>query len=440
MRRALLFLLLFGVPLAAQVAPVPTPTQLSGNPFFIRKSWPIGGAGNWDYLAIDPAAQRLYIAHGSAVQVVDIESGEVAGEIGGLRQAHAIALDDLNTYGYISDGPAGAVVVFDRNSLKAQTTIPVGCFPRSIAFEPRSRLLFAVCGSNVVNPAPPAPPNHRPAGSAPRPQRAAGAPPVTDNDEDNNFAGISHVIAIDTQSNAVVADMQARGDFRFAATDGAGHLYVTVDEAELTEYRNGATNRIYIPSHIARFDGPEVAAQAERLRGDHSASESAVSMDWSDGDDRGAPAGFTTVLLPGTCRRPQGLAVDGKNLRLFVACESQSLIVLNAANGQVVTTLTTGPGDDVVGYDPERNLIFSANGAGYGSLTIIQQDPNTDSYAVIQNLPTLSRARTLAVDPSTGLIYLVTDYMGVDLTPRGGFVPIKPTPIDGSFQVLVVGH
>jgi hypothetical protein len=94
----------------------------------------------------------------------------------------------------------------------------------------------------------------------------------------------------------------------------------------------------------------------------------------------------------------------------------------------------------VVGYDPDRNLIFSANGTGYGSLTIIQQDPNTDSYAVVQNLATSARARTLAVDPSTGLVYLVTDDMGLDLTPRGGFTTIKPTPVEGSFQVLVVGH
>src|SRR5580658_10921293 len=200
MRRALIFSLLFAAPLAAQVAPIPTPTQLSGNPFYIRKNWTIGGAGNWDYLTIDPQAQRLYIAHGSVVQVVDIESGALLGEIGGLRQAHAIALDDVNTNGYISDGPAGAVVVFDRHSLKAQTTISVGCFPRALAFEPRSRLLFAVCGSNGVNPAQPTP-ARRPAGSAPRPPRATGSDATGRNaagsDEDNNFAGISHVIAID---------------------------------------------------------------------------------------------------------------------------------------------------------------------------------------------------------------------------------------------------
>jgi DNA-binding beta-propeller fold protein YncE len=442
MLRALTFLLLFGMPLAAQVAPIPAPTRLSGNPFFIRKTWLVGGAGNWDYLTIDPAAQRLYIAHGRAVQVVDLTSGSLLGAIDGLQDAHAIALDDLDSNGYISDGPAGAVVVFDRHSLKTQSSIPIGCLPRSIVFEPRSRLLFAVCGANAVNPGGPMQPAHRPIGSAPRPPRAAGQPPAAGGDEDNNFGGISHVVAIDTGKNIAIADMVISGDFRFAEADGVGNVYVTVAEAERMEYRNNATNRTYIPPRIAKIDGPAIAAEAERVQGNHadSEAESPVTMDWTDSESRGADAGFTTLPLPTTCRRPQGLAVDGKNSRLFAACEDQQLLVLDAVRGRVITPLTTGPGDDVVGYDADRNLIFSANGAGYGSLTIIQQDPNTDSYAVIQNLPTLARARTLAIDPSTGLVYLVTDYTGVDLTPRGGFAPIKTTPIDGSFQVLVVGH
>ena len=55
----------------------------------------IGGSGNWDYLTLDPVARRLYIAHGQVVQVVDVDSGSVAGEITGFREAHAIALDDI---------------------------------------------------------------------------------------------------------------------------------------------------------------------------------------------------------------------------------------------------------------------------------------------------------------------------------------------------------
>jgi len=437
--RGLFLFLLSCFPVAAQVAPIPTPTQLPGSPFAIRKNWIIGGTGSWDYLTVDPTAERLFIAHGRTVQVVDLASGSIAGQIGDFRNAHAIALDDTGQYGYISDGPADLIAVFDRITLAVEATIPIGCSPRSIAFEHRSRLLFAVCGSNVANPET-QPLVRRPSGIASRPPRTTGQPPAAGNDEDNNFAGISHVVAVDTDKNTAVADIAIPGDFRFAQADGAGHVYVTVAEAERMEFSNGHTNRYLIPPRIAKFDGPTVAAEVQRLREHQANSNSPVSMDWVGDDGRGERAGFSTVPLPSNCRRPQGLAVDSKDFRLFAACNDQQLLILNATDGHVIATLTTGPGDDVTGYDPERELIYSANGAGYGSLTIIQQDANTDSYAVIQNLPTLARARTLAVDSSSGNVYLVTDYMGVDLTPRGGFAPIKTTPISGSFQVLVVGH
>ncbi|MGB7742196.1 MAG: hypothetical protein WBL41_05510, partial [Terracidiphilus sp.] len=293
--RGLFLFLLSCFPVAAQVAPIPTPTQLPGSPFAIKKNWIIGGTGSWDYLAVDPTAERLFIAHSRTVQVVDLASGSIAGEIGSFRNAHAIALDDIGQYGYISDGPADAIAIFDRTTLAIQATIPIGCSPRSIAFEPRSKLLFAVCGSNGVSPAQPPHSVPRPSGSAPRTPRTAGQPSAAGNDEDNNFAGISHVVAIDTEKNTAVADISISGDFRFAQADGVGHVYVTVAEAERMEFSNGHTNRYLIPPHIAKFDGPAVAAEVQRLSEHQTNSDSPVSMDWVGDDGRGERAGFSTV-------------------------------------------------------------------------------------------------------------------------------------------------
>jgi len=442
MPRAPSLFLLACLPLAAQVAPVPTPTQLSGRPFFIKNNWFVGGAGNWDYLAIDPEAQRLYIAHSHSVQVVDLSSGAVAGEISGFREAHAIALDDTGMYGYISDGPADAVATFNRRTLEVESTLPIACSPRSLAFEPQSKLLFAVCGANFVNSGGGSKPqpDRRAMGGASRASHTSGS--NAGSTEQENFNGISHVIAIDAQQGAVMADIAVAGDFRFAQADGAGAVYVSVGQTERQEFRNGATRRYVLPARIAKFEGAAIAAEAERGRHsrDDPEPDSPASLDWSEDDARGGRANFVTLPLPSSCGQPQGLAVDSKDYRLFAACNDQQLLVLNTTGGRVVSALTTGPGADVVAYDPDRELIYSANGAGYGSLTIIQQDANTDSFAVIQNLPTLARARTVAVDQSTGNVYLVTDYTGVDLTPHGAFAPIRTAPIAGSFQVLVVGH
>jgi len=59
---------------------------------------------------------------------------------------------------------------------------------------------------------------------------------------------------------------------------------------------------------------------------------------------------------------------------------------------------------------------------------------------VIQNLPTRGQARTLAVDSSTGAVYLVTEAYGMDLTKKGGIGTLQTAAVAGSFQVLVVGH
>jgi DNA-binding beta-propeller fold protein YncE len=135
------------------------------------------------------------------------------------------------------------------------------------------------------------------------------------------------------------------------------------------------------------------------------------------------------------------LAIDSKVYRLFVACDNQAMLVLDSHNGAPVAKFTTGPGTDAIAFDPNRGLIFTANGGGYGSVTIVRQH-ETDSYAVIQNLPTMQQARTVALDPSTGLVYLVTTLYGakLDNPPMNGIGTLKLNPVDGSFQVLVIGN
>jgi DNA-binding beta-propeller fold protein YncE len=435
MRCALPICLLACLPLAAQQAPIPTATELPGSPFSIKKTWFIGGAGNWDYLTLDPAAKILYIAHGASVQVVDVDSGSLVKEITGFREAHAIALDDTGAFGYVSDGPANEVKVFDRQTYQIAATIPISCSPRSIAFEPASKLVFAICGISGASPPVPQTPAHRPTGST-----AASRP--SENPQPPSGAGISHVIAIDSERNRVAADIVLVGDFRFAQPDGNGQVYVSVGAVIQNYVRDHYQGQEYFPPRIAKLDGPAIAAEAERHREAQTPQvppdAEILDIDWGHEPFAGSLVHF--LKLDPSCANPQGLAVDNKDQRLFAACENQQFVVLNSNTGSVIASLGTGPGDAVIAYDRDRGMIFVANGSGYGSLTIITQDANTDSYAVIQNLPTRERAHTLAVDSATGEVYLVTDFQGVDLAKTGGIGSLHSDPVPGSFQVLVVGH
>jgi len=135
------------------------------------------------------------------------------------------------------------------------------------------------------------------------------------------------------------------------------------------------------------------------------------------------------------------VAVDAAHARLFAACSNMKFQAIATDSGAALASLTIGPGVDAMAYDAGRGLIYTANGGGYGSVTVVRQHL-TDSYAVIQNLPTLQQARTVAVDPSTGLLYLVTTLYGANLEhpPLNGIGTLKLSPIDGSFQVLVIGN
>ena len=135
MKTLLAYCLLACIALAAQQ--IPAPTELPARPFFIKNTWIIGGTGNWDYLTMDPQSSQLFIAHGRVVQVVDAETGTLLGQVTGLRVAHSIALDDTSVVGFVSDGPANQVDVFDRHTFKIVARIPTGPIPALWFSNPR---------------------------------------------------------------------------------------------------------------------------------------------------------------------------------------------------------------------------------------------------------------------------------------------------------------
>ena len=120
--------------------------------YVLEKSIPLPGDGGNDYVYIDQADHHLYASHGTAVNVVDLESGKVIGTIGGMQGVHGIAIaNDLNR-GFISDGKANAVVAFDIKTMQIIKTIPVtGQGPDGIIYDPFSKRIFAFEGhSNSV--------------------------------------------------------------------------------------------------------------------------------------------------------------------------------------------------------------------------------------------------------------------------------------------------
>jgi outer membrane protein assembly factor BamB len=134
----------------------------------------------------------------------------------------------------------------------------------------------------------------------------------------------------------------------------------------------------------------------------------------------------------GTGTAPTGLAVDAEHGHLFVGCRNKKLIVMNTADGKVLAELPIGSGNDACGFDAATGNAFASCG---DSTMTIAKETSPGKFEVTETVKTVPGARTLAIDPSTHLVYLPTAEFE---PPKAG--ERRPSPVAGSFKVVVVGN
>jgi DNA-binding beta-propeller fold protein YncE len=132
------------------------------------------------------------------------------------------------------------------------------------------------------------------------------------------------------------------------------------------------------------------------------------------------------------CKSPSGLAYAPSAGVLIAACGNQVAAVVDAATGKTLQTVPIGMGPDAVMLDPVRKLAFVPCGGGEGELDVISVAAK-DNVAVVQTLKTAPGARSGAVDPKTGRLYL----------PSASYAPVAPgqrrgAMIPGTAAMLVV--
>ena len=106
----------------------------------------IGGEGGWDYLTLDGAARKLYVSHGTHVVVVDVEAGKVVGDIPDTPGVHGIAIVPQLGRGFISNGRANNVTIFDLKTLKSAGQVQTGQNPDAILYDSVSGRVFTFNG------------------------------------------------------------------------------------------------------------------------------------------------------------------------------------------------------------------------------------------------------------------------------------------------------
>jgi hypothetical protein len=175
----------------------------------------------------------------------------------------------------------------------------------------------------------------------------------------------STATAIDAESGQSVGTIPLSGRPEFAVADGRGTVFVNIENKHT----------------LTAIDSHNLA----------------VKSNWD---------------MPG-CEGPTGLSMDLENRRLFSGCDNKVLAIMNADSGKLVADVPIGAGVDATAFDPKTAMAFSSNGRD-GTLTVIHE-VSPDKFEVVENVPTEAGARTMALDPDKGTVYLVTATVGPKL-------------------------
>jgi len=170
--------------------------------YHVIKTIPVPGDDGWDYVAVDSAARRIYISHGTHVVVMNADTYAIEGDIPDTPGVHGIAIAPDLGRGFISSGRANTATIFDLKTLKTIGTAKTDANPDAIAYDSVSKRVFAFNGrgknATVINATDGAVVGTIPLGGKPEFAVADGKGNIFVNNEDT-----SEVMEIDTQKLAL---------------------------------------------------------------------------------------------------------------------------------------------------------------------------------------------------------------------------------------------
>jgi len=139
-------------------------------------------------LTIDSTARRLYISHGTQVDVLDPDTGKLVGTIADTPGVHGIAIATEFKHGFTSNGSEAKVSMFDPATLKLIKKIDVGKGPDGIYYDPATKRVFT------------------------------------------NNHGSHDITAIDAKTGDVVGTVKVEGDGEQAVIGADGMIYVNSED------------------------------------------------------------------------------------------------------------------------------------------------------------------------------------------------------------------
>jgi DNA-binding beta-propeller fold protein YncE len=302
----------------------------------------INSDGGWDYLTVDHQNNKLFVSHGNQVNILNETTGDSVGVIPNTVGVHGIAVVEVAGKGYTTNGKAGTSFVFNLKDFKVQSTIPVGQNPDAIFYDDYSKKIIIFNGKSM------------------------------------------DASIVDPISDKVVATIPLGGKPEAGVSDGAGRIYVNIEDTAEIVCFDAITFKV-----LSRY----------KLK---------------------------------NAEEPSGLAIDRQTSRLMTVCANQVMLVLDAKTGKQVASLPIGEGCDGVVFDNKTKMAYSSNGEG--TITAVKE-VSANNFVVQGTIKTEQGARTIALDPTTHHLFLPTANFEKSLNAQE-----RPKRVPNTFRILELGY
>lgn len=293
--------------------------------YHIIKKVPVPGTGGWDYVTVDEAGRRVYVAHATQVEVLDADTAELVGTIPNTPGVHGVAIATEFGRGFISAGKSDSVIIFDLKTLKTLGEVKVGKKPDAIMYDPATKHVFAMNG-----------------------------------DSDSTTV-------INAADGKVVGTIDLGGGPEFAVADGKGNVYINLEEKAETVHIDSNTMKIL--HHWPLAPGKTATAlafdpQTRRLFAGCRGGQLMVVLD--------ADTGKVITTAP-IGERVDAAAYDPTAKLVFQSTGGGTIAVFHQDSADKYTLLenvVTNPGSKTMGLDPKTHRLFVPASLG-GSFTVL---------------------------------------------------------------------
>src|SRR5712692_3657329 len=296
--------------------------------YHLLKKVALTGTGGWDYVTVDAAARRVYIAHATQIEVLDADTNEPVATILDTPGVHGVAVASEFGRGFITAGKADAVIIFDLKTLKATGQVKVGKKPDAIIYDPATKRVFAMNG-----------------------------------DSDSSTA-------INAADGTVVGTVELGGGPEFPVADGKGNLYVNLEEENLLVHIDSQTLKVKDRWPVAPCQAPSsMAFDAQNRRlflGCRSHFMAVVNAD----------SGKVVATYP-IGDHVDASAFDSEAKLVFHSTGDGNVFVFKQESADKYTFLekiATNQGSKTMGFDPKTHHLFvPANQAGSFTILVLGQ-------------------------------------------------------------------